>query len=177
MATDLQSARDDLAYMRSLVSGGSAMQATIGEAFTWAGALYGVQCLLHWLQTLRLMPGEGLGAMAIAFVPTAVFCVILGIIIWKDRKKPPTSAAAPWSAASWPAFTRRRVSPSSARGDVDRGTTAGASAAHPVGAAAASTRLGASCCAAAGAADPATAAMKSAMRPVMESRWYWTPRA
>lgn len=32
--------------------------------------------------------------MAIAFVPTAVFCVILGIIIWKDRKKPPTSAAA-----------------------------------------------------------------------------------
>lgn len=94
MASDLETARDDLAYMRSLVSGGAAMQATIGEAFTWAGALYGVQCLLHWLQTLHLMPEEGLGALAIAFAPTVVFCVILGIIIWKDRKRPPTSAAA-----------------------------------------------------------------------------------
>lgn len=89
MATDLESARDDLAYMRSLVSGGVAMQSTIGEAFTWAGALYGGQCLLHWLQTLHLMPEEGLGSLAISFAPTIVFCVVLGIIIWKDRKKPP----------------------------------------------------------------------------------------
>ncbi len=88
MATELESARDDLAYMRSLVSGGTAMQSTIGEAFTWAGVLYGGQCILHWLQTLHLMPEEGLGSLAIAIVPTIVFCVILGIIIWKDRKKP-----------------------------------------------------------------------------------------
>lgn len=94
MASDLETARDDLAYMRSLVSGGSALQATIGEAFTWAGALYGVQCLLHWLQTLHLMPEEGLGALAIVVVPTVAFCVILGIIIWKDRKKPPAGASA-----------------------------------------------------------------------------------
>ena len=52
MASDLQSARDDLAYMRTLVSGSGAMQSTIGEAFIWAGALYGGQCLLHGLQTL-----------------------------------------------------------------------------------------------------------------------------
>lgn len=88
MNAELESARDDLAYMRSLVSGGAAMQSTIGEAFTWAGALYGGQCLLHWLQTLHLLPESGLAALVIAFGPTAVFCVILGIIIWKDRKKP-----------------------------------------------------------------------------------------
>jgi hypothetical protein len=88
MASDLESARDDLAYMRSLVSGGAAMQSTIGEAFTWAGGLYGGQCLLHWLQTLHLAPESGLGALLIAFGPTVVFCVILGIIIWKDRKMP-----------------------------------------------------------------------------------------
>ncbi len=93
MASDLETARDDLAYMRSLVAGGGAMQSTVGEAFTWAGALYGGQCLLHWLQTLHLMPEEGLGALAIAFGPTAVFCVVLGIIIWKDRKKPPGGAS------------------------------------------------------------------------------------
>jgi len=88
MASDLESARDDLAYMRSLVSGGSAMQSTIGEAFTWAGALYGGQCVLHWLQTRHLMPEEGLGALAIVVVPTVAFCIILGIIIWKDRNRP-----------------------------------------------------------------------------------------
>lgn len=88
MASDLETARDDLAYMRSLVSGGAAMQSTIGEAFMWAGALYGGQCILHWLQTLHLMPQSGLGALAIAFGPTVVFCVILTSIIWKDRKTP-----------------------------------------------------------------------------------------
>jgi hypothetical protein len=88
MASDLESARDDLAYMRSLVSGGAAMQSTIGEAFMWAGALYGGQCLLHWLQTLGLVSSEGLIALAVSLLPTVLFCVILTIIIWKDRKKP-----------------------------------------------------------------------------------------
>lgn len=93
MATDLESARDDLAYMRALVSGGGAMQATIGEAFFWAGALYGGQSILHWLQTLSIVPGEGLIALAVSLLPTLLFCVILGIIIWKDRKKPASGVA------------------------------------------------------------------------------------
>ena len=88
MATDLESARDDLAYMRSLVSGGAAVQSTIGEAFTWAGSLYGGQCILHWLQTLGLVPSEGLIALAVSLLPTVLFCAILAIIIWKARKKP-----------------------------------------------------------------------------------------
>jgi hypothetical protein len=94
MATDLESARGDLAYLRSLVSTGGAMQSTIGEAFTWAGALYGGQCLLHWLQTLNFVPSEGPVALAVVVLPTLIFCIMLGIIIWKDRKKPPGGAAA-----------------------------------------------------------------------------------
>jgi len=92
MASDLETARDDLAYMRSLVSGSGPMQATMGEVFVWAGALYGAQCLLHWLQTLHLAPEEGLGALAIVVVPTVLFCLVLGWIIWKDRKAPPAGA-------------------------------------------------------------------------------------
>jgi hypothetical protein len=94
MTSDLQAARDDLAYMRSLVSGGVAMQSTIGEAFTWAGALYGSQCILHWLQILEIVPSEGPIALAVSVLPTLVFCVILGIIIWKDRRMPAGGAAA-----------------------------------------------------------------------------------
>lgn len=94
MASDLESARGDLAYLRSLVSPGGAMQSTIGEAFTWAGALYGGQCLLHWLQTLSVVPDEGLVALAVVLLPTVIFCAVLAVIIWKDRKKPPGGAAA-----------------------------------------------------------------------------------
>lgn len=94
MASDLQSARDDLAYMRSVVGSSVAMQSTVGEAFFWAGTLYGGQCLAHWLQTLHLMPEDGLGALTIAFGPTIVFCAVLAMIIYKDRKRPPGGVAA-----------------------------------------------------------------------------------
>ena len=88
-----ESARDDLAYMRSLVSGTGPMQKTIGETFTWAGALYGGQCLLHWLQTLGLVAQQGLIALAVALLPTLIFIVVLTLIIWKDRKTPAGGAA------------------------------------------------------------------------------------
>lgn len=94
MASDLQTARDDLAYMRGLVSGTGPMQATIGECFFWAGLLYGGQCFMHWLQVQGLAPETGLGALAIVWVPTLLFCGVLTMIIWKDRKTKVTGAAA-----------------------------------------------------------------------------------
>lgn len=93
MATDLQSARDDLAYLRSLVAVPSPMQKTMGEAFVWAGLLYGGQCALHGLQVFGLAPSEGLAALAIAFGPTVVFCIVLTMIIWRDRKLAPGGVA------------------------------------------------------------------------------------
>lgn len=93
-ASDMQSARDDLAYMRGLVSGTGPMQATIGEAFFWAGILYGGQCFLHWLQVQGVAPSEGVAALAIVWLPTALFCGVLTMILWKDRKAKVTGAAA-----------------------------------------------------------------------------------
>lgn len=87
MTSDLQNARDDLAYMRALVSGGAAMHATIGEAFFWAGTLYGAQCLLHVVQELGLLPWDGPIGLAIVAAPTVLFCAVLAWIIVKDRNK------------------------------------------------------------------------------------------
>ncbi len=94
MASDLETARDDLAYMRALVSSTERMQKTIGEVFFWAGLLYGAQCLLHWLQTLSLAPQEGRAALAIVIVPTVIFIGVLVMIIVRDRKTPPGGPAA-----------------------------------------------------------------------------------
>jgi len=94
MTSDVQTARDDLAYLRGLVSSGTGpMQSTIGEAFLWAGLLFGSQCFLHWLQTQGLAPSEGLAALAISLLPTIIFCVVLTLIIWKDRKSKVTGVA------------------------------------------------------------------------------------
>lgn len=94
MNAELESARDNLAYMRSLVGGTERMQKTIGEAFFWAGLLYGAQCFLHWLQTLRVVPDEGTVALAVVVVPTVLFIGVLTMIIIKDRKAPPGGPAA-----------------------------------------------------------------------------------
>ncbi|MBX9746372.1 MAG: hypothetical protein K2X34_05695 [Hyphomonadaceae bacterium] len=94
MTTDVESARDNLAYMRALVGGTERMQRTIGEAFFWAGLLYGGQCFLHWLQTLALLPSEGPVALAIVAVPTIIFVGVLVMIIIKDRNAPPGGPAA-----------------------------------------------------------------------------------
>ena len=94
MNAELESARDDLAYMRALVGGTERMQKTIGEAFFWAGLLYGAQCVLHWLQTLELIPSEGLIALAVVIVPTVIFIGVLVMIIVRERNAPPGGPAA-----------------------------------------------------------------------------------
>lgn len=88
MNAELETARDHLAYMRSLVGGTERMQKTIGEAFFWAGLLYGGQCLLHWLQTIGWAPSVGPVALAIVIVPTLIFVGVLTMIVIKDRKAP-----------------------------------------------------------------------------------------
>ena len=95
MASDLESARDDLAYMRSLVSGTGPMQATIGEAFFWAGAAL-------WRPVLLALAADA-GPAAVRRAWSRLAIVVradgrvlrrsLAMIIWKDRKTPPGGVA------------------------------------------------------------------------------------
>jgi hypothetical protein len=96
MTAELDQARDDLAFMRSLVSGGDKFQATAGELFLWAGFLYGLQCVGQWLDVVGAVHLPPLGQLIVGFSPTAIFLVIVGKVIWKERKAPkggPTTRA------------------------------------------------------------------------------------
>jgi hypothetical protein len=73
-------ARDDLAFMRSLVAAGSDSQKTFGQLYTAGGLCYGTQMLLHGGQALGLIDTANTAlSLAIGLGPTVVFLVIL---IW-----------------------------------------------------------------------------------------------
>lgn len=93
MNAELESVRDDLAYMRGLVGGTERMRATIGESFVWAGLLYGGQCILNWLQVIGVIPWSAPLGLAINWGPTMIFVLVLGMIIWRERKTKPTGVA------------------------------------------------------------------------------------
>ena len=92
--TDLAEARDDLAFMRSLVSGGGQFQTVAGEIFIWAGLLYGLQCLGHWLDVAGVVTLSQSAMLALSFGPTFIFLLVLGIVIWRERKTPKSTGAA-----------------------------------------------------------------------------------
>jgi hypothetical protein len=95
MNAEIDTARDDLAYMRALVSGGGGRaQATAGEIFLWAGLLYGLQCIGHWLDVAGGIDLPPVGMLALSFGPTAVFLVVIGAVIWRERRTPRDHGAA-----------------------------------------------------------------------------------
>lgn len=96
MSTDIEQARDDLAFMRGLVSGGEKFQANAGKLFMWAGFLYGMQCVGQWLAYIGAVNLSTLGHLVLGFGPTAIFLIIIGMVIWKERNAPkggPTTRA------------------------------------------------------------------------------------
>jgi hypothetical protein len=96
MTAEFDQARDDLAFMRSLVSGGEKFQAAAGELFLWAGLLYGFQCVGQWLAYVGAFNLPPIGHLILGFGPTAVFLVVVAKVIWRERKAPkggPTTRA------------------------------------------------------------------------------------
>ncbi|MEJ1968746.1 MAG: hypothetical protein WDN03_08990 [Rhizomicrobium sp.] len=89
MNTDGQSARDDLAFLRTLVGGDENLQMrTFGEVYFIAGLIYGGQMLLHAAQAMGLLPGAGAVALAIGLGPTVLFIPVLVRILYRDRRNP-----------------------------------------------------------------------------------------
>lgn len=86
MTTDTQTAHDDLAFLRR-VAEGDRTQSLFGALYFWAGLIYGLQLLFHWGQAIGVLRvSEGV-TIAAAAGPTAIFLVILGVLIWRNRRK------------------------------------------------------------------------------------------
>ena len=66
-------ARDDLAFMRSIVAGGEDSMRMFGLVYFAAGLCYGIQILLHGMRIPGWVPGGSEVDLAIGILPTTVF--------------------------------------------------------------------------------------------------------
>jgi hypothetical protein len=92
MTTDPQTARDDLAFLRSLVDAGEGYAPALGEGYFAGGLVYGAQMLGHAAQFVGWLPTSWPSALVIGLGPTAVFIPLIVWINWRHRRDKPPSA-------------------------------------------------------------------------------------
>ncbi|MBI1200061.1 MAG: hypothetical protein GC203_19555 [Phenylobacterium sp.] len=91
--TPADEARDDLAFLRGLVTGGdNNFQRQLGEGYAVGGACYGTQMALHMLQAWAGWFTAPAAAMLVGLGPTLVFLALLSWLLWRRRGAPPNTA-------------------------------------------------------------------------------------
>ncbi len=83
MTDPAQSARDDLAFVRALVSDGGAVQASLGQALLAGGLCYGIQCIAQWGIYISGWQAPAAVHLTAGILPSVVF---IGLIIWLSRR-------------------------------------------------------------------------------------------
>jgi tetrahydromethanopterin S-methyltransferase subunit F len=83
---DLDTARDDLAFLRALVSEGGQAQGSVGGGLLAGGLCYGLQCIAQWGLLVSGWQAPPLLGLAVGVLPTVVFLAILAHLIIRDRK-------------------------------------------------------------------------------------------
>jgi hypothetical protein len=86
MSDQIQTAADDLAYLRGIVDSGGG-QKTSGLLFVAAGLLYGGQLLGHWAQNFGMLKLSPLGGLALIVGPTLIFLVFMTWVLVRNRNR------------------------------------------------------------------------------------------
>ena len=94
MTDPIDTARDDLAFLRNVVDQGGRAGTTGGALFLAGGVLYGLQCLWHWIDLKGLPDAPPLVDLLAVTLPTAIFLVIMTVVMIQDRKAVATGGAA-----------------------------------------------------------------------------------
>jgi hypothetical protein len=89
MNDKIKSVQDDLAFLRTVAQGGGGGMGVAGSAlYGSAGVLYGIQCLSYYLQEVGIVRLSPTANIVMAWAPTAIFLVLMTIVIVIDRKRP-----------------------------------------------------------------------------------------
>ncbi len=96
MNDELKRVRDDLAFLRAIAEGGGergGLGAPGAALYGAAGLLYGVQTLGHFGQVKGVLVMSALGNLLLAWLPTAIFAILMTVVIVIDRKRPQIGAS------------------------------------------------------------------------------------
>jgi hypothetical protein len=86
MSDPTESARDDLAFVRALMSESGQVQSSLGQALLAGGACFGVQCLLQSFLSTGIQVPTAVH-LVVGFTPTLVFIVAITLITVRDKNK------------------------------------------------------------------------------------------
>jgi hypothetical protein len=86
MTDPTESARDDLAFVRALMSESGQVQSSLGQALLAGGACYGVQCLLQAFLSTGIQVPVAVH-LVVGITPTLVFLVAITLISIRDKGK------------------------------------------------------------------------------------------
>jgi hypothetical protein len=81
-------ARDDLAYMRSVVAEGRPFAQSFGFFYAWSGTIYAAQCLFFVIALLTNTNLPGPVWLAASILPTLIFVGMLMVWFVKNRQQP-----------------------------------------------------------------------------------------
>ncbi|RFB04805.1 hypothetical protein [Parvularcula marina] len=86
-APSIDQARDDLAYLSSIVADRKPSLHAAGVLYGWAGILYGAQCLISWIGMVTPLEYPPLLHLAIGILPTVIFLVICVVVSRTNKVK------------------------------------------------------------------------------------------
>jgi len=89
MSQDMETAREDLAFIRNLVDSEEQPNGSLGPILLIAGTLYGLQTLVQWAEMTALIDLTDLVYVGFLAGVTISFLIALGIVLWRDRNKGP----------------------------------------------------------------------------------------
>ncbi|MDF7773705.1 hypothetical protein P1X14_00470 [Sphingomonas sp. AOB5] len=81
-----ESARDDLAFVRALMSESGQVQDSLGQALLAGGACYGIQCLLQAILATGIQVPV-LVHLTVGILPTVIFIILITRISIRDRNR------------------------------------------------------------------------------------------
>ena len=88
MTMNADTARDDLAFMRALVSEDRNYERGFGLVYGAAGVLYGLQCLINGWMLMAAVSAPAAVWMALGTVPTVLFVFVIIYNFWQRRGQP-----------------------------------------------------------------------------------------
>ena len=91
MNADIQSLRDDLAFLRALVQAGEDNYRPLGQGYLLGGLVYGGEMLLHLGQIAGLVPATPPASLIVGAGPTVVFIAGLVFLLRRHGATMPAS--------------------------------------------------------------------------------------